>query len=1011
LGCFFIIIFIFGLVVLTKVNADADQIYLHYADNTAGAKILDIYQKKANAGTNSDKWFRWEFFQYTSDAWDLQQNSVGHVSTLDLQTTRDDFTYVNGSGDAGTWTDVTVGNIVAKRRISSTNYEPYSAYATYTATDNYNDVYLGVHMVGTVGGVIRVKINGVVSTNNLVGLNTTMGLNTNGEFDEGHYLTDNVNPRWIHIATNINTGDVITIEVKGSTDAHNRHDITGLKLYKDANPGDANWVYLKSHDVMDNPSEQYVAISGNIPGQAVGYKFGIAHGHEYNAAITINLDGTAYVLDSDLSYNQVIIGNTLDITGISTCYGDTKTTDDFGTLTRAMVFEGNTLIESWALAFTTDFQVANVYTTMWPADYSTDKLFRYVKFSDNFVVDLPNDGVVFPMQVGPSVASGRMEYFGGTANLKVTIQTTAPLQEEWITNNGQKSYFRGSTNHYVGSFHNGDSFSSTATITLNYETPTDVDWSGKTLYIAKNKTISTNDDFVPFDGKGLVTKFMAGSNLGLTFNNFAPTKTYFTSQDDDSIGIEERSSDHSPAKEDWAGISVSGVASATHNIFSYGTTGLTLIGNANAYNNSFNQNTTGINASSGSTVRNNALVNITTYTTGAGDFDYNYFSGNTETHGKSGDPLFINATNANFSLQSTSLAINSGTNVSLTSDYLGNPIVGLPDIGAYEFQAPTVPTSLSQYKSDGTTAIISGTFTNENSVVLKFNMSSSEYNSSDSLTPQVEIQELGTAFTNIVTNSGDAVAYSGSGVTGTVLVTGLTSGKTYHWQARISNSAGQSSWVAMGGSPDFQVDTTIPVITLLGESSITLTNEQSYTDAGATAIDNIDGDITSSIITVNPVDVTVPGTYTITYNVTDATLNVATEVTRTVRVEISSSTGSSGYLSGSYLLGYLPKAISTITSKIESTTLITTSTISEIQKVTKDLKFGMTNKDVKTLQLFLIKQNKGSNAKALAKYNGTNYFGKLTRSALAEWQKANKVIPSYGYFGKITRAKIKLLNL
>jgi LysM repeat protein len=39
-----------------------------------------------------------------------------------------------------------------------------------------------------------------------------------------------------------------------------------------------------------------------------------------------------------------------------------------------------------------------------------------------------------------------------------------------------------------------------------------------------------------------------------------------------------------------------------------------------------------------------------------------------------------------FRLQQTSLAIDSGTDVSLTSDYEGNPIYGLPDIGGYEYQ-------------------------------------------------------------------------------------------------------------------------------------------------------------------------------------------------------------------------------------------------------------------------------------------------------------------------------------
>ena len=80
------------------------------------------------------------------------------------------------------------------------------------------------------------------------------------------------------------------------------------------------------------------------------------------------------------------------------------------------------------------------------------------------------------------------------------------------------------------------------------------------------------------------------------------------------------------------------------------------------------------------------------------------------------------------------------------------------------------------------------------------------------------------------------------------------------------------------------VDTTVPVITLTGEATVTIEVGSTYTDAGATATDNYDGDITSSIVTVNPVDTAVVGVYTLTYNVTDANGNVAVEVTRIVNV-------------------------------------------------------------------------------------------------------------------------------
>ena len=80
-------------------------------------------------------------------------------------------------------------------------------------------------------------------------------------------------------------------------------------------------------------------------------------------------------------------------------------------------------------------------------------------------------------------------------------------------------------------------------------------------------------------------------------------------------------------------------------------------------------------------------------------------------------------------------------------------------------------------------------------------------------------------------------------------------------------------------------DITIPVISLRGDASVSLELGDSYSDAGATAVDNVDGTITSSIETVNRVDVNTAGTYTITYNVADAAGNAATEVTRTVVVE------------------------------------------------------------------------------------------------------------------------------
>ena len=78
-------------------------------------------------------------------------------------------------------------------------------------------------------------------------------------------------------------------------------------------------------------------------------------------------------------------------------------------------------------------------------------------------------------------------------------------------------------------------------------------------------------------------------------------------------------------------------------------------------------------------------------------------------------------------------------------------------------------------------------------------------------------------------------------------------------------------------------DSTAPVITLKGQAVVTVDAGSEYVDAGATATDKVDGDLTSFIAVNNPVDTSKPGTYTITYNVTDKADNAA-EVTRTVQV-------------------------------------------------------------------------------------------------------------------------------
>ena len=90
-------------------------------------------------------------------------------------------------------------------------------------------------------------------------------------------------------------------------------------------------------------------------------------------------------------------------------------------------------------------------------------------------------------------------------------------------------------------------------------------------------------------------------------------------------------------------------------------------------------------------------------------------------------------------------------------------------------------------------------------------------------------------------------------------------------------------------------DTTPPVITLVGSSTINITVGDSFTDPGATATDNVDGDITSLIIAASTVDTSSAGTYSIRYNVSDAAGNAAADVQRTIVVSAAASNSDNIY--------------------------------------------------------------------------------------------------------------------
>jgi hypothetical protein len=89
-------------------------------------------------------------------------------------------------------------------------------------------------------------------------------------------------------------------------------------------------------------------------------------------------------------------------------------------------------------------------------------------------------------------------------------------------------------------------------------------------------------------------------------------------------------------------------------------------------------------------------------------------------------------------------------------------------------------------------------------------------------------------------------------------------------------------------------DTTKPVIQVLGDTQATVTIGEPYVDAGATATDNLDGNLTARIVIVNPVNTSIVGSYTVTYDVRDGSGNAADQARRTVRVAAREGVGGGG---------------------------------------------------------------------------------------------------------------------
>ncbi len=194
------------------------------------------------------------------------------------------------------------------------------------------------------------------------------------------------------------------------------------------------------------------------------------------------------------------------------------------------------------------------------------------------------------------------------------------------------------------------------------------------------------------------------------------------------------------------------------------------------------------------------------------------------------------------------------------------------------------------------------------------------------------------------------------------------------------------------------IDKVAPVITLLGDATMSLTVGDTFTDSGAIATDNFDAMVVVNV--AGAINTAVGGTYIITYTATDSAGNSAT-VTRTVNVTVPTPTqtqviivppGGGGGGGGGFVPPSTPPVVPPAPPAIPQVLGAATFNFAS------DLGMGMSGNAVTELQKKLTSENV---------YSGpvTGWFGPLTMAGVKNYQ-AKYGIRQTGFIGSLTRAKL-----
>jgi uncharacterized protein (TIGR02145 family) len=108
-------------------------------------------------------------------------------------------------------------------------------------------------------------------------------------------------------------------------------------------------------------------------------------------------------------------------------------------------------------------------------------------------------------------------------------------------------------------------------------------------------------------------------------------------------------------------------------------------------------------------------------------------------------------------------------------------------------------------------------------------------------------------------------------------IEGLNPNTTYYVRSFLTNTLGNFYGNEVSFSTE-ELDLTPPVITIIGDNPLEINIGEDYTEFGATATDDIDGDISQDIlIDSSNLNTALTGNYAVTYSVSDSSNNLTSE--------------------------------------------------------------------------------------------------------------------------------------